>query len=254
MDLSGGRRRDSLLAAGEFQNYGPSHLGALVAFALGVVVVIWIGRRQRETAGAQTFSQMFAVAICVFTVPLQVSQLLPSDWSLSTSLPLQLCDFAWMTAVYALWTHRRWAVGLTYYWGLTLTTQGIATPALTQDFPSPRYVMFWGMHLLIVWAAIYLTWGLGLRPTWRTYRVAVALTTAWAATVFVFNAVVGTNYGFLNRKPSSASILDLLGPWPTYVVLEIAIVVTVWALMTWPWVVLRDPDDARPAPLRLTQP
>jgi len=53
-------------------------------------------------------------------------------------------------------------------------------------------------------------------------------------TVFCFNLAVGTNYGFLNRKPGT-SILDLLGPWPLYVVVEIALVCGVWALMTWPW-------------------
>ncbi len=35
------------------------------------------------------------------------------------------------------------------------------------------------------------------------------------------------------------SHLGALGPVPLYIVLEIAIVVGVWALMTWPWVAFR---------------
>ena len=93
------------------------------------------------------------------------------------------------------------------------------------------------MHLLIVWAAIYLVWGLGLSPRWRDYSATVATTATWAVTVYVFNVAAGTNYGFLNEKPGRGSILDYLGPWPTYVVAEVAIVATIWALMTWPWVV-----------------
>jgi len=27
----------------------------------------------------------------------------------------------------------------------------------------------------------------------------------------------------------------VLGPWPVYLLVEVAIVVIVWALMTWPW-------------------
>ena len=88
-----------------------------------------------------------------------------------------------------------------------------------------------------MWAACYLTWGLGLRPTWRSYWFTVAATAAWAVVAYVFNVVADTNYGYLNDKPSSASLLDALGPWPLYVFAEIGIVFFGWMLiMTLPWV------------------
>ena len=67
-------------------------------------------------------------------------------------------------------------VALTYFWGLTLSVQGILTPSLAEAFPDPRFLAFWAMHFLIVWAALYLTFGLGLGPGWREYRVTVAVT------------------------------------------------------------------------------
>jgi hypothetical integral membrane protein (TIGR02206 family) len=158
-----------------------------------------------------------------------------SDFDLQRTLPLQLCDIAALLAPYALWRRRHWAVSLTYYWGLTLTTQAVITPDLSRDFPDPVFVLFWGMHLFIVWAAIYLTWGLGIAPDWRSYATAVVVTLGWMVIVFGVNSVLGSNYGYLNAKPAAASLLDYFGPWPAYLLVEIVIVSTVWALMTLPW-------------------
>lgn len=223
-------------ATGRFEAYGPSHQAVAVLLVVGVVLLAWFGRRHRSSARGDLLGKALALTVLVVTVPLQLLYFTPAYWDLARTLPLQLCDLASLVAILALWTQRWWAVALTYYWGLTLTIQAIITPDLGADFPEPIFVLFWSMHLLVVWAAVYLTWGLGIRPTWRSYRVAVATTAIWAATVFVFNVAAGTNYGFLNEKPGSASMLDLLGPWPWYVMAEIAIIAAAWALMTWPWV------------------
>ena len=221
--------------AGRFEAYDTSHLTVLALFVVGAVAVIWLGRRIRETSTEQVVRRIFAVAVLGVTVPLQVLQFLPDEWNPNTSLPFQLCDMAWMFAVHALWTRNRLTSTVTWLWGVTLTTQGMLTPDLASAFPEPRFLMFWGMHVLIVWSALLLVPGLRILPTWHTYRQTVAITMAWAASVFTYNVIAGSNYGYLNKLPKNASILDYLGPWPTYVVLEIAIVASAWALLTWPW-------------------
>ena len=230
-----------MLAADRFETYGPSHLTVLAIFAVGVVLIVLAGHRLRGAAAEQALRRTFAVSILAITVPLQTLQFTPDEWDLQTSLPFQLCDLAWMFAVYALWTRNRLASTITYLWGITLTTQGMLTPDLASDFPEPRFLMFWGMHLLIVWASFFLVLGLRILPTWHTYRQTVTITLAWAVSAYVFNVVADTNYGYLNRLPKNASLLDYLGPWPLFVVLEIAIVAAVWALLTWPWVGRRVP-------------
>ena len=226
---------EQVLSAERFEAYGTSHQAALVLLAVGVVAIVLFGRRHRATELAERGGRLLAAAVLTVTVPLQVLYFTPAYWDLDKTLPLQLCDLASAAAVYALWTRRRWAAALTYFWGLTLTSQAILTPDLAADFPDPIFVLFWAMHLLVVWAAVYLVWALGLGPDWRHYRVSLAITAVWAVTVYAFNVAVGTNYGYLNAKPSAASALDLLGPWPVYVLNEILIVAALWALITWPW-------------------
>ncbi len=226
---------DRVLTADRFEAYGPSHQGALVLLLVGVVAIVLFGRRHGGTALAERWGRIMAGAVLAVTVPLQVLYFTPGYWDLEKTLPLQLCDLASALAVYALWTRRPWAAAVTYFWGLTLTSQAILTPDLAADFPDPIFILFWAMHVLVVWAAVYLVWALGLGPDWRSYRLSLAVTAAWAVTVFVFNVVVGTNYGYLNAKPTAASALDVLGPWPWYVLNEILIVAVFWALITWPW-------------------
>lgn len=219
------------VAAEGFETFGPSHLVVLAICAVGIVAIVLFGRR----AQGGSVNRAFAVAIVLVTIPLQILQLLPEEWNPRTSLPFQLCDLAWMFAVYSLWTRSRLGATVTYLWGITLTTQAMLTPDLGSGFPEPRFLMFWAMHVLIVWAAVHLVFGLRLLPTWATYWRTVGITAVWAGSVMVYNTAADTNYGYLNGKPASASILDLLGPWPFYVAVEIVLIMAVWALLTWPW-------------------
>ncbi|MPZ66149.1 MAG: TIGR02206 family membrane protein [Pseudonocardiaceae bacterium] len=220
-----------------FSPYGPSHWAVLALFAVGAVVVITVGRRYRGTVVAEWISKLLALAILAVQIPFTTYTLLPGQFDLNTSLPLQLSDLAWMAAAYALWTRRQWAFALTYYWGLTLASQALITPEMDGfDFPHQHFFMFFSYHLLVVWGALYLTFGLGMRPGWRDYGSTVGATICWGLVMLAFNTVAGSNYGFLNEKPAVGSLLNLLGNWPWYLLSELAIGLAVWALITWPWV------------------
>jgi hypothetical integral membrane protein (TIGR02206 family) len=239
----------TLRATARFETFGSQHLVLLGVFLVGLVVVVAWGRRHRDTPAEERGRRGLAVALGLVAVGMQAYQLTPDDFDVDTSLPFQLCDVATVAAVVALWTRSPRATAFVYYVGLTLTMQGVLTPSLAEAFPHPRFFGFWALHFLVVWSAVYLTWGLGIRPTWRGYRFAVAATLTWAASAYVFNVVADTNYGYLNAKPASASLLDLFGPWPVYVVVVVAVLCTTWALLlTLPWQLRgKDPRGAPPS-------
>jgi hypothetical integral membrane protein (TIGR02206 family) len=235
-----------LPAVRQFVAFGLSHGVVIVVLVVVAAALVALGRRYRETPIGQRLSRALAVVFAVFLGSVEGYGLLPGQWNIKSSLPLQLCDLAAMAAVWALWSHSRTAFALIYFWGLTLTSQAFVSPELTgPDFPSLEFLSFFGMHSLVLWTAIYLTWGVGLRPDWRSYRVAVLVTIEWGAAMFAVNQVAGTNYGFLNAKPLAASLLDVLGPWPWYLVSELVLGAAAWALVTWPWVRQRAPRNAQ---------
>ena len=231
----------TVLAASEkFQAFSGLHWALLAVFVVGLVVVIAWGRSHRGTPRELPARRAYAVVLGLVVVTMLVYYAVePSGFDLGTSLPLELCDLAEITAVIALWTRNPRATAFTYYVALTLSVQGILTPSLGQAFPSPRFLGFWTLHLLVVWAAAYLTWGLGFRPTWALYRFTCLVLLAWALVAYPLNEVLDTNFGYLNRKPSSASLLDALGPWPWYLLGATGIILVGWAvLLTLPWVLL----------------
>ena len=205
----------------------------LALFVAGTVVLLLAGPRVRGTQRERPVSVALAWANLGFGVASAVLALFP--FSARHSLPLQICDLAWIVVAWALLTSRPLPTALTYYWGLTLSVQALVQPTLSEPFPDPAFFVFWAKHVLIVWGAVYLCLGLRRGPDWAAYRRAVAWTVGWLVVVLVLNAVLGANYGYVNGKPSESTVLDVLGPWPVYVVVEMAIVVAGWALITLPW-------------------
>lgn len=140
----------------EFHQYGPSHIAAMTLFACGAMALVWLGRKQTETQ-ARILGRVLGVITAAIYVVVLAAGLNPPR--LEVSVPLRLTDLATVVGAYALWSQRHWAYALTYYWGLVLSSQALISPALDgPDFPSFGFLAFWSIHLLVVWAAIYLTW------------------------------------------------------------------------------------------------
>ena len=216
-----------------FTAWSPSHLVVLAIFAVGTIGLLLAGPRLRGSEVERPLAVGLAWGNLVFGVASTITELFP--FSAKHSLPLQICDLAWIFVAWGLLTLRPLPLALTYYWGLTLSVQGLVQPTLTEPFPDLEFFVFWAKHVLIVWGAVYLCLSLRHGPDWAAYWRAVVWTIGWLAVVLGLNAVLASNYGYVSGKPSEATVLDLLGPWPFYVVVEMGIVAAGWALITVPW-------------------
>jgi hypothetical integral membrane protein (TIGR02206 family) len=218
-----------------FVDFGPQHLVVLGIFALGIVTAVLAGDRLRARPAldrrVRRLSGVLVIAACG---PFETLDWINGIHHWRTALPLQICDFGWIVAGVALITGLPAWSALLYYWGLTLCVQGVITPDLPHVFPQAQFFGYWVRHLAPPWAAAYLV-GARVGPTWREYRIVVVATAAVVGLAMALNRILGSNYDYLNAKPVTHSALSLLGPWPWYVVAEVALVVAFWALITWPW-------------------
>jgi len=215
------------------------HAGALAAIA-AATVVLGIAARRRPGPWLRVFAVVLVVDELSWWVFLVAGG--QPGITLAYSLPLQLCDVAILIAAAALWTRNRLLVEVAYFWALAGTIQALFTPDLPQHFPSYPYFQYYIAHGGVVAAALALVVGLRLHPRrWAVVQVA-AITVAYTVLVGAVDVVTGANYMYLRAKPSSPTLLDVLGPWPWYIFAAGLIALALFAILDAPFRFRRRPD------------
>ncbi|MCW2276879.1 TIGR02206 family membrane protein [Heliophilum fasciatum] len=148
----------------------------------------------------------------------QYTHLAAGTWSAATVLPLHICGIAALLAVVMLFLRSYGIYEVVYFWGMAGAVQALLTPALGyNDYPSVAFFHFFIVHGAIVLACLYATWIDGFVPTIGSIKKTFWVTNAYMVPVAIVNWLVNGNYLFLCTKPMNASIMDVMGPWPWYI-------------------------------------
>jgi hypothetical integral membrane protein (TIGR02206 family) len=200
---------------GEFRAFGPAHLAILASVPAVAGALAACARAAPRLASPLRMA--LAGFIAVNAVAAHANALARGWLSPPHGLPLELCDAATFLAIAALVAPRPWMLDLLYYVALAGTSMALLTPDLGAPFPSLAAITYFVGHGAVVAAVLMLVWLGGLRPRPGSWWRALLALNAYAAAVGLFNQLFGTNYMFLCRKPASASLLDVMGPWPWYI-------------------------------------
>ena len=212
------------------QQLSAEHIAALVVLAVGAGAAVWAPRRH---GGPWVVPLMRGLALVILAMYITeyVANVVEGTWSARYNLPLHLTDAVTLVAVAALWSPRPLLVEVVYFWAITASLQAVLTPDLGQAFPSIFYFTYFATHVGAVLAACLLTFGLGLTPragaVWRVYMI----TAAFAVIVGAADLLTGANYMYLRHKPGRSSLLDVMGPWPWYILAGAAFGLAVFAAL-----------------------
>ncbi|HXB55355.1 MAG TPA: TIGR02206 family membrane protein [Vicinamibacteria bacterium] len=218
-----------------FVLFGVAHVTVLLGTVLLALV---LARRVRaRPSGALAGGFRYALATLLLAIiGFEMAMGVAGGWlTLQNVLPLQLCDLAMLLAVYSLIRLDRRTAELLYFWALAGSGLAMVTPDLRQGFPRWEFLAFFGLHGLVVVAALVLTFGFGLRPRPGSARRAFLATAGYAALVGGVNAMLGTNFMFLRARPATPTILDWFGPWPLYIVAAGALAFCLFWLLALPF-------------------
>jgi hypothetical integral membrane protein (TIGR02206 family) len=197
-------------SAPEFHAYSPSHLTVIfLTIALPFVLALIVHRTKSSFLERSICFAISALLLINYVAYLIVArQFGVVAWQ--KMLPMQLCDWAMVVIVVALWTgSRRW-LEIAYFWGIGGTLQALLTPNLRFGFPDLRFISFFVAHSGIIIGIIFLMLVYGFRPRPIGILRTIAWTEFYFVVAFTVDLITRENYGFLLHKPEAASLLNFL--------------------------------------------
>lgn len=146
-------------------------------------------------------------------------------------LPLQICDVAAILAAGALWFRWQPLIDMTWWWGIAGSIPALLTPLPGAVFPNWLYFQYFVVHGGLIVSACLLVVGLRRPPApGAVWRVA-AVTVLYAGAIAVLDRLTGENLLFLCGYPGGPpTVLNLLGPWPRYLI-PVALIAAVLFLL-----------------------
>lgn len=209
-----------------FIPFSVAHWAAIIACVLLCIVIVMFRSQLRIGNRSRIAAALLAAMLAGMESALYISYTIHGEWTV-WSLPFELCTMTLWLSVIMLLTRSRRLYNVVVYLGTLGALQAMLTPDLVEAFPQFRYFHFFLGHIGIIAASVYMTAVERMRPTLRSLPVAVLSLHLLAIPGAIMNIFTGTNYMFLARKPEGGSLLDLLGPWPWYL-LELEPIV--WAM------------------------
>lgn len=177
-----------------------------------------------------------AILLLISRFSLDIWYLTTDNWSLNHSLPLELCSMMSICAAIMLLTKNKFLFEIVYFVGIGGTIQALVTPNLFFGYPQFRYIQFFLDHFLLILAPLLMIWLYEYTITKSSIVRAFLAINVLALIVFFINSFIDANYMFLKRKPSTPSLLDLLGSYPYYLLSLELITLIVFLILYVPFI------------------
>ncbi|MHC4081911.1 MAG: TMEM164-related integral membrane acyltransferase [Planctomycetota bacterium] len=234
----GGLETTGTCSVATFAPFGWMHFLVTAVSAAGWLLIVRASRPLAGTRAEQTFRLSLGLVILAVNLLFTVHRVAFVQQEFKESLPLQLCDLAWMVAAWSILSGGdpgRLQHQLAYYWGLGLSSFSYLTPVLQKGPATIFFWEYWTPHWLILAVAILNVAVFRVGPSWRSYLRVTAVTAALVGLGLLFNLAFDTSYCFTGRyTPTNPTLLDVLGPWPLRIVWMVLIGAAIFALMTLP--------------------
>lgn len=221
-------------AGDPFVMLGTPHLVVLVI--LLVINLSLLRLRHASQRLKDTFRVTLGIVLLVNEIAWHVWNAAVGMWTLQTMLPLHLCSVLVWVSGFMLLTNNTRAYEFVYFLGVGAGIQAVMTPDLgIYGYPHFRFFQTFISHGGIIVAAMFMTLVQHQRPYPSSIKRVMAGGILYMIVVYGINSLVGSNYLFIMHKPETPSLIDLLGPWPIYILGLFVIALIEFAMLYLPF-------------------
>lgn len=200
-----------------FVNYSSEHFAAVVGMFFIGLLFLYVGKYKWNSH--QKWRN--AIIVCAFVYSSQILKVFiklgVGDFDITTDLPLHLCNLLPLFMLIGLIKKSKLILSVLFFWILAGTAQANITPTLSDAFPHYEAFRYWLIHMGLPILAVYTFYVLGMRFTFKDAVRSALCLNLLAAVMYPINILLGSNYMYLVAKPEGATIYNLLGPWPWYI-------------------------------------
>ena len=217
-----------------FQAFSLEHgVSTLVFTLIGIILISWaLKQNSKKQDRVFVILSIFLILTNIIWIGLQF---LVNDFNYQEDLPFHLCNVVGILSIFLATTKKLWIYEILLFWIMSAVLLAIVTPGIVDSFPNFHFLKFWFTHAGVVIFILYATVVYRMRPTIKSVFKSFFALQIYAISVYLINAILGSNYFFLNAKPPVASLLDNFGDWPNYLIAVEIILIPLFLLIYLPF-------------------
>ncbi|MFZ5857606.1 MAG: TIGR02206 family membrane protein [Chloroflexota bacterium] len=220
-----------------FELFGAAHLMALGIIAL-IGLSFFVTRKMWSENGKRNFRYFMAGWLVLWEGSWHAWNIYYGTWTVQTMLPLHMCSVLIWSSAYMLIKKNYTIYEIAYFLGIGGALQALLTPDVgNYALPHFRALQTMCSHGGLVLATLFMTVVEGYRPTLQSFKRVMIWANVYMVFIFFLNLAIGSNYLFISHKPEFPTLIDMLAPWPWYILQLEVIAFVILGVMYIPFLV-----------------
>jgi hypothetical integral membrane protein (TIGR02206 family) len=213
---------------GVFTIFGSTHL-AVLGLLFTVSCLIWFWLKKQSLRFKLVSKYLLVAGLILQLIAFNWWHLYFQDFDVARFLPFHLCTISVYLIIFGLFTDNNFINKLVLFWSPMSAFVAIVLPDMgaNENFPSFRFLEFFGSHLLIIWACVYILRIVKPKIVFSDYLLSFGCLIATLPLVTGINYLLKSNYMYLTSRPAGGQ-MNFLPSEPWHVLGLIAIFAVVF--------------------------